>query len=125
MSSTTRYLALAAAALVGLWLVNAAFYRRSHGTFWPKAAERQTDGSGRLGTHHVVAAIVLVGMLLFAFAIPYVMPGSAFAVWLAEPYAILVYCVWAWVLATSLYVVTRLVLRKRYQRTGAVSESKL
>jgi hypothetical protein len=113
MSHTTLYLALSAAVLVGLWLVNAVFYRRRHGSFLPRAAERQANGGKRLGTHDVLAASLFVGMLLLAKAAPYFMPGSAFALWLEEPYAFLVYCVWGWILATALYVFARVAFRRR------------
>ena len=86
MSHTTLYLALSAAVLVGLWLVNAVFYRRRHGSFLPRTAERQANGGKRLGTQDVLAASLFVGMLLLAKAAPYVMPGSAFALWLEEPW---------------------------------------
>lgn len=121
MSTTTFFLALGAVVLVGLWLVNAVFYRRRHGSFWPRAKERQTRGSGRLGTQEVLAASLFVGMLLLAKAAPYVVPGSAFAVWLEEPYAFLVYCVWGWVLATASYVVANLALRRRQTNSPHVA----
>jgi hypothetical protein len=113
MSRTTLYLAIGAALLVGLWLVNAVFYRRRYGSFVPRSAERQAPGRGRLGGHDFLAASLFVGMLLLAKAAPFVMPGSSFSLWLEEPYAFLVYCAWAWVFATAVYVVARLMFRGR------------
>ena len=113
MSPITLYLALGAAVLVGLWLANAVFYRRRHGSFVPRTAERQGLGHGRLGAHDFLAASLFVGTLLLAKAAPFVMPGSSFTLWLEEPYAFLVYCVWGWVLATAVYVVARMAFRRR------------
>jgi hypothetical protein len=60
-------------------------------------------------------------MLLLAKAAAYVMPGTAFALWLEEPYAFVVYCVWGWLLATAMYGVTTLVLRRRKESNSRVA----
>jgi len=107
MSSITLWLAAVAVVLVALFLVNALVYRRRHGSFLPRASSASERFLGPLSKAESLAVVLFLGMLLAAKAAPYLAPASSFTLWLGEPYAYVVYLVWAWMLPTILVIMVR------------------
>ncbi len=103
MSPLTRWLLIAGAIVLVMFAVNAVVYRIRFGTFLPRS--KDSLGTRRaLPGSEVVLYLAGTVAVVAGLATPGLAPGSAFAAWLAEPYATLTYFVWCFIAVVVLGV---------------------
>jgi hypothetical protein len=104
MSSLTSWLSIGALVIVALFCVNAIVYRVRYGTFLRKAKGQRSALKRKLTKSEVAAGMFICVALLIGVAAPVIAPASAFATWMREPYSLLEYAVWCWLIATIIAV---------------------
>lgn len=104
MSTVTSWLWIGVLVVTGLFCANAIVYRARYGTFLRTRDGERSPLERKLATSDVIAGVFVCFALLTAVAWPVVAPATAFAVWLREPYALPVYAVWCWVIATAIAI---------------------
>jgi hypothetical protein len=114
MSTATFWLLVAAILLLALFAANAVAYRRRFGTLLrkPVPVRARKLSAGEVGLY-----LVFVLALLFGLAAPTLAPGSAFALWLLEPYARPVYFLWCF-LGTVIVGIGLSVFSRRSEARG-------
>lgn len=88
--------------IVALFCINAVVYRVRYGTFLRGRDGQRSPLKRRLRTSDVASGMFVCLALLIAVAGPVVAPASVFAASLQEPYSLLVYAVWCWLIATGI-----------------------
>ena len=117
MSPSTAVLAVVASFGLVLLAMSAVAYRRRHGTLVPTSP----DGpyyTRRVGRSEQTVGLQMVAALVAGIFAPDLAPDSAFARWLAEPYARGVYLVWCFLAATIVNAV--MAARRRLAARGGV-----
>lgn len=104
MSSVSSWLSIGALVIAALFCVNAIVYRVRYGTFLRKANGLRSPVKRKLTNSEVAAGLSFCVALLVGVAAPVVAPASAFAIWMREPYSLLVYSVWCWLITTAIGV---------------------
>ena len=116
MSSVTSWLSIGAVVIVVLFCINAVIYRLRFGTFLRRTNASDPSLKRSLTKSEVASAIFICVALLLAVGAPVVAPASALATWLREPYALLVFAVWCWLIAMLIGIGPRVVELLRGRR---------